>query len=68
MALEQEVADELGLRLAKTDLGNLIVGFDKASEKGMLWELLENQFCILRVLAAMNGMSPTPKAYRHLLT
>jgi len=67
MALEKEVADDLGRRLAKTNVGNLIAGLDEASEKSMLLELLENQFCIMRVLAAMNGMDPNPKAYKDLL-
>jgi len=67
MPLDRELANELGRRLAKTDLGNLVAGFDNASEKGMVWELLENQFCIMQVLAAMNGMNPNPKAYRDLL-
>jgi hypothetical protein len=67
MALEKELKDDLGRRLAKTDVGNLICGFDRASEKGMIWELLENQFVIMQVLAAMNGMDPNPKAYRDLL-
>lgn len=67
MSLDKELTDELGRRLAKTNLGNLIRGFEEASEKGVLWELLENQFCIMKVLAAMNGMDPNPKAYRDLL-
>jgi len=33
----------------------------------MLWEVLENQFAIMLVLAEMNGMSPNPKNYRDLL-
>ena len=67
MALDKELQDALGRSLAKTNVGNLIAGFDKASEKGMVYELLENQFIIMQVLAAMNGMDPNPKAYKHLL-
>lgn len=67
MALEKELADDLGRCLAQTDLGNLLSGLEKASEKGMLYELLFNQFTIMRVLAAMNGMSSNPKNYRDLL-
>ena len=67
MSLSQETQNELGRRLAKTNLGNLILGFDGACEKGMLWELLENQFAIMQVLAEMNGMSPNPKFYNDLL-
>lgn len=70
MALDKETHDALGRRLATMDLG-LSCGLDDASknipERHMLWELLENQFAIMLVLAAMNGMSPNPKAYRELL-
>ncbi len=67
MALDKELQDDLGLCLVKTNLGNLLMGVEEASEKGMLFELLDNQLCLMRVLAAMNGMNPNPKAYRHLL-
>ena len=67
MALDKELADYLGKCLAESDLGNLVAGCEKASEKGMLYELLRNQLCIMRVLAQMNGMNPNPKAYRDLL-
>jgi hypothetical protein len=67
MALSKEMEQELGLRLCKTDIGSLIHGFQDASEKAMLRELLENQFTIMRVLAEMNGMSSNPKHYKDLL-
>ena len=67
MALEKEVAEQLGKCLAQTDCGSLWVGPERTSEKEMLYELLGNQFAIMRVLAAMNGMNPNPKAYRDLL-
>ena len=67
MALCQETQDSLGLQLAQTDLGNLCAGPDKASEKGMIYELLQNQLTIMQVLAEMNGMSPHPSHYKNLL-
>ena len=67
MALDKELQDALGRSLAKTNVGNLISSVDKASEKNMLYELLDNQLIIMQVLAAMNGMNPNPKAYGHLL-
>jgi hypothetical protein len=67
MALTKELENYLGQRLAKTNLGNLHSGYKDANEKGMLWEILDNQFCIMMVLAEMNGMSSDPKAYRDLL-
>ncbi len=66
MSLDKELADELGRRLVKTDL-DLVGNFDDVSEKRVLRELLKNQCVIMQVLAAMNGMSPNPKAYKDLL-
>ena len=67
MALDQELQDDLGYCLARTDLGSLTPGPNNASEKHMVYELLANQLTIMQVLAAMNGMNPNPKAYRHLV-
>ncbi len=70
MALDKGTRDTLGRRLATMDIG-LCCGLDDASknvpERHMLWEVLENQFAIMLVLAEMNGMSPNPKNYRDLL-
>ena len=67
MTLEKELQEDLGRRLAAADFGSLCRGREQADEKDVVWELLENQFVILRVLAAMNGVDPNPKTHRQLL-
>ena len=66
MTLEVELTEDLQRCMAQSDLGCLIAG-ENATEKAILLELLGNQLCIMRVLAAMNGIDPNPKAGRHLL-